>query len=115
MLRIASGDIIDVDTLLTNSPTGLARAGVPDAKIQASLKAIVQEVTGYILFMEKGAAPILKAWRDRAQIKGRRIKVHSFKETLIGVAMDIDSDGGLILETTEGRKKVVAGDIEYER
>jgi acetamidase/formamidase len=46
VLRIASGDIIDVDTLLTNNPTGLARAGVPDAKIQASLKAIVSEVTG---------------------------------------------------------------------
>src|SRR5438067_5282272 len=45
-LRIASGDIIDVDTLLTNSPTGLARAGVPDDKIQASLKTVVTEVTG---------------------------------------------------------------------
>src|SRR5262245_56830665 len=45
-LRIASGDVIDVDTLLTNSPTGLARADVPDDKIQASLKAIVAEVTG---------------------------------------------------------------------
>src|SRR5713226_7136624 len=45
-LRIASGDIIDVDTLLTNSPTGLQRAGVPDNKIQGSLKAIVSEVTG---------------------------------------------------------------------
>src|SRR4051812_16243635 len=46
VLRIASGDIIDVDTLLTNSPTGLAKAGVADAKIQASLKAVVAEVTG---------------------------------------------------------------------
>ncbi len=45
-LRMASGDIIDVDTLLTNSPTGLARAGVADDKIQASLKSIVAEVTG---------------------------------------------------------------------
>src|SRR5215468_5534889 len=45
-LRIASGDIIDVDTLLTNSPNGLSRAGVPEEKIQASLKAIVNEVTG---------------------------------------------------------------------
>jgi len=45
-LRIASGDIIDVDTLLTNSPTGLSRAGVPEEKIQASLKSIVAEVTG---------------------------------------------------------------------
>jgi acetamidase/formamidase len=46
VLRIASGDIIDVDTLLTNTPTGLAKAGVPDDRIQASLKAIVSEVTG---------------------------------------------------------------------
>jgi acetamidase/formamidase len=46
VLRIASGDIVDVDTLLTNSPQGLARAGVPDDKIQASLKAIVADVTG---------------------------------------------------------------------
>jgi acetamidase/formamidase len=46
VLRIASGDIIDVDTLLTNTPAGLAKAGVPDDKIQASLKAIVSEVTG---------------------------------------------------------------------
>jgi acetamidase/formamidase len=46
VLRIASGDIIDVDTLITNSPNGLARAGVPADKIQDSLKAIVAGVTG---------------------------------------------------------------------
>ncbi|MEP7273120.1 MAG: acetamidase/formamidase family protein [Acidobacteriota bacterium] len=45
-LRIASGDIIDVDTLLTNTPTGLQNAGVASDKIQSSLKAIVAEVTG---------------------------------------------------------------------
>ena len=45
-LRIDSGDIIDVDTLLTNTPEGLAKGGVPDQKIQASLKAIVAAVTG---------------------------------------------------------------------
>ncbi len=42
VLRIASGDIIDVDTLLTNTPAGLTRAGVPEDKIQPSLKAIVE-------------------------------------------------------------------------
>jgi len=43
VLHIASGDIIDVDTLLTNSPNGLQRAGVPAEQIQASLKAIVEQ------------------------------------------------------------------------
>jgi acetamidase/formamidase len=45
VLRIASGDIIDVDTLLTNTPAGLARAGVPDEEIESSLKAVVAGVT----------------------------------------------------------------------
>jgi acetamidase/formamidase len=45
-LRIDSGDIIDVDTLLTNTPEGLTKAGVPESKIQPSLRAIVDGVTG---------------------------------------------------------------------
>ena len=45
-LRIASGDIIDVDTLLTNTPMGLERAGVQPSRIQDSLKQIVTDVTG---------------------------------------------------------------------
>jgi len=44
VLRIKSGDIIDVDTLLTNTPAGLQRAGVSDDRIQPSLKAIVEQV-----------------------------------------------------------------------
>jgi acetamidase/formamidase len=46
VLRIASGDIIDVDTMLTNRPEGLEKAGVPPEKVQSSLRAIVAEVTG---------------------------------------------------------------------
>src|SRR5438067_11068772 len=46
VLRIQSGDIVDVDTLLTNTPMGLERAGVEAARIQDSLKRIVAEVTG---------------------------------------------------------------------
>src|SRR5580765_6511141 len=65
VLRIASGDIIDVDTLLTNTPARLERAGVKAEDIQASLRAIVDGVTdkgpgGHILtgpvFVE-GAEP----------------------------------------------------------
>jgi acetamidase/formamidase len=44
ILRIASGDILDVDTLLTSTPDRLEKAGVPAGEIQASLRAIVAEV-----------------------------------------------------------------------
>jgi len=46
VLRIASGDVIDVDTLLTNTPAGLERAGLPPDQVQASLRRIVSDVTG---------------------------------------------------------------------
>src|SRR4030042_2973012 len=69
----------------------------------------------YAIFLREGSAVILKAWRDRAHIKGRQVKATSFGEAIVGTAIDVDSDGALILETEEGkRKKVLAGDIEYK-
>ena len=46
VLRVASGDIIDVDTLITNTPARLRNLGVPEEKIEQSLKDIVEKVTG---------------------------------------------------------------------
>jgi acetamidase/formamidase len=44
VLRVASGDILDVDTLLTSTPDRLEKAGVKPADVQASLRAIVETV-----------------------------------------------------------------------
>lgn len=44
VLTINSGDIIDVDTLLTSVPDRLEKAGVAAAEIQPSLRAIVEQV-----------------------------------------------------------------------
>jgi acetamidase/formamidase len=43
-LRIASGDIIDVDTLLTSTPARLEQAGVAPDRVQPSLRAVVTGV-----------------------------------------------------------------------
>jgi acetamidase/formamidase len=45
VLRIASGDIVLVETLLTNSPTRLEAAGLPRDQVEASLRAIYDSVT----------------------------------------------------------------------
>ena len=69
----------------------------------------------YEIFLKEGGTPVLKAWRDRAQIQGKEVRVTSFDEVLIGRAVDVDSDGALILETRGGeRKRIVAGDVEYK-
>jgi BirA family transcriptional regulator, biotin operon repressor / biotin---[acetyl-CoA-carboxylase] ligase len=69
----------------------------------------------YEIFLKEGGTPVLKAWRDRAQIQGKEVRVTSFDEVRIGRAVDVDSDGALILETRGGeRKRIVAGDVEYK-
>ncbi len=45
-LTIASGDLVDVTTMLTNSPNRLEAAGVPAAEVEPELRDIVAQVTG---------------------------------------------------------------------
>src|SRR5437870_12012239 len=65
VLRIKSGDTVEVQTLITSSPTRLEGAGVKPAEVEQSLRDIYKEVTnkgpgGHILtgpiFIE-GAEP----------------------------------------------------------
>src|SRR4051812_39359341 len=44
VLRVRSGDVVDVTTMLTNSPTGLERMGLPAAEVQPELRAIYDQV-----------------------------------------------------------------------
>lgn len=44
VLRIQSGDILDVDTLLTSTPDRLEKSGVAASDVQQSLRAIVEQV-----------------------------------------------------------------------
>lgn len=83
---------------------------------KAFLQALLERLEAwYKIFSEEGPSPILKAWRDRAQIYGKRVRVTSSGETVTGTAADIDSDGNLILMTEDGqRKRIVAGDVEYD-
>jgi BirA family biotin operon repressor/biotin-[acetyl-CoA-carboxylase] ligase len=81
------------------------------------LCSLLEELEGwYAIFLKEGGAPVLEAWRERAKIKGKRVKVTSFGETLSGVAVDVDLDGALILKAKNGeQKRIVAGDVEYRR
>jgi acetamidase/formamidase len=45
VLHIHSGDSVTFETLITNSPTGLEKAGLPPEQVQQSLRDIYKEVT----------------------------------------------------------------------
>jgi acetamidase/formamidase len=45
VMHIHSGDTVEFETLITNSPTGLEKAGVPADQVQQNLRDIYKEVT----------------------------------------------------------------------
>ena len=102
---------------IRNGATSLKRETGEMISRKDFIQKLLQELEDwYTIFLKEGSTPVLEAWRKWAQIKGKPVKVTSFGETLVGVAVDIDSDGALILETKNGeRKRVVAGDVEYFR
>ncbi len=59
---------------------------------------------------------LLQEWKNLAIFLGRRVEVKSFDEVLVGKALDIDEDGGLIIRLENGvLRKVIAGDVTLQK
>lgn len=70
----------------------------------------------YLIFQKKGSEPIIDKWRIYNITLGKRVKVSAHKEHIEGDAVDIDSDGGLLLRNDFGlTQKVMAGDVVHCR
>ncbi|MFH1201676.1 MAG: biotin--[acetyl-CoA-carboxylase] ligase [Candidatus Omnitrophota bacterium] len=81
--------------------------------LQEILRALEEN---YLIFKEDGAGPILEKWRAYNLSLGKRVKVVYQSKHLEGMAVDIDSDGGLLIRKDSGLiEKVMAGDIIHFR
>jgi len=81
--------------------------------LQEILRAIERN---YLTFQERGAQSIIDKWRDYNITLGKRVKVYSHKEHIEGQAVDIDTDGSLLLRSDSGlTQKVSSGDVVHCR
>ena len=62
------------------------------------------------LYQEKGFSPFVKHIRDKLLFIGHEVVVSS-EEPITGTLMGIDEEGFLLLKTSEGYKKITAGDV----
>lgn len=68
----------------------------------------------YLQFQKQGVVKILDKWRHFSLTLGRRVRLSTStkKPQLVGEAMDIDCDGGLLIRQDSGLiERVMAGDI----
>ncbi|MFP4475549.1 MAG: biotin--[acetyl-CoA-carboxylase] ligase [Desulfatibacillaceae bacterium] len=63
------------------------------------------------LLETRSQAGIMAAWRERAGTLGRAVRVRTVRETLEGIARDVDEDGALVLELPDGTvRRISYGD-----
>jgi BirA family biotin operon repressor/biotin-[acetyl-CoA-carboxylase] ligase len=63
---------------------------------------------------EAGFGPISAAWEHYSALTGKRVSVLNGAERRTGVVMGLDVDGALMLETVNGRERILAGDVGIE-
>lgn len=102
-------------------PEGLGRAAISLAalggaaspeEIAAVLAAtFAQRLEGFATF---GMPWLIEAWRARALPEGTPISVRGAAGPLSGRFAGLDGDGALLLETAEGVRRIVAGEVSAE-
>jgi len=97
---------------ILGSAIDLVAAGLQQPSRNAvSAALITQFVQGLLLFEREGLRPFAEEWRDADALRGRQIDVHTMEGVARGLARGIDLHGALVLETPQGVRRFVSGDV----
>jgi BirA family biotin operon repressor/biotin-[acetyl-CoA-carboxylase] ligase len=67
------------------------------------------------VWLANGFAPIRELWLERSYPVGASVRVNAQGESIEGVFAGLDQDGALLLDTPDGRQRVVAGDVSMDQ
>ena len=87
---------------------GLATVDGTREKLLLALAAWIE------VWQQDGFAPIRSAWLARAHSLGSTLGVRLADRFVTGQFAGIDTDGALLLDTPQGRGRIVAGDVRLE-
>jgi len=66
----------------------------------------------YAIYLSDGFAPLHAAWWQAHAASGDKVRVHNGNGYIEGVASALDEDGALLLQTSHGMERIIAGDLE---
>ena len=72
---------------------------------------IAQIVRGLLGFEKEGLRPFAEEWRDADALRGRQVDVHTLEGVARGLARGIDLHGALVVETPQGVRRFISGDV----
>jgi BirA family transcriptional regulator, biotin operon repressor / biotin---[acetyl-CoA-carboxylase] ligase len=92
--------------------TDLKSAGAADLSRNRLAAALVSAcLTGLTAFEAQGLRPFIEEWRRADALAGRAVEVSAADGLARGVARGVDVHGALLIETREGIRRFIAGDV----
>jgi BirA family biotin operon repressor/biotin-[acetyl-CoA-carboxylase] ligase len=94
----------------SKTTTIVANAGI--ASVDGARDILLARLEHHLdIWQADGFAPIREQWLNRSYPIGAAIRANAGGEPLAGHFAGLDEDGALLLDTTEGRKRIVAGEV----
>lgn len=92
--------------------TDLVTAGLAQPSRNAAAAALLSQVIpGLLTFEQEGLRPFVEEWRGADALRGRQIDVHTTEGVTRGLARGIDLHGALMVETLQGVRRFVSGEV----
>jgi BirA family biotin operon repressor/biotin-[acetyl-CoA-carboxylase] ligase len=93
--------------------TDLITAGLAHPSRNAVAGALVDScIRGLLEFEREGLRPFIEVWRDADALRGRMVDLRAGTDEVVhGLARGVDLHGALLVETPEGLKKFISGDV----
>jgi BirA family transcriptional regulator, biotin operon repressor / biotin---[acetyl-CoA-carboxylase] ligase len=112
-LNVALGDeLLKEIAAVGMVPTDLRSSGVAEpSRNRIAAGVIAGCVEGLQEFEHEGLKPFIGPWRDVDALHGRQVEIHSLEGSARGVARGIDVHGALLLETPQGIRRFISGDV----
>ncbi len=89
----------------------LLETGKPVRRLELFIRILERLEELYLEVLRSGFAVVLDAWRQESITLGQQVQVIGTDKSFLGQAIDIDSDGALLVSTESGVERVLAGDV----
>ena len=92
--------------------TTLAREIGVELDLEPLLQTLLGRLGHHLQRLEADPSTVLESWRRKARTLGRRVEVMDASGEIVeGLAVDVDPEGALILETEGGRRRILSGSL----
>jgi len=95
--------------------TSMAEVTGADVDRDGLLVDLLRALEAWLLDVPDDPTRLLAAYRVRCTTLGQQVRVRTVRAEAVGTAVDLDDTGALLVDTRDGRRTVMAGDVELLR